>query len=259
MTCAACAARIEKALNKLDGVDATVNFATEQAAVRFDEGEVAIDELLRAVEGSGLPCRAHALRERARRRARPPPRGCDGADRPPRAHRDGPAAPVRGLGVGGVRARHPGVGVGGLAVPPGGASQPPPRRGDHGHPHLARDDRRVRLVARRPRGARRRGDLLRGRRRDHDSDPPGPLARVESAPTVRRRHPGAARARRQGRPCPARRGRDPRAGGGAGGRRPLRRPPRREGGHRRRRRRGSLRGRPFASDRGTGARGCRAR
>jgi P-type Cu+ transporter len=53
MTCAACAARIEKALNKLDGVDATVNFATEQAAVRFDEGEVAIDELLRAVEGAG--------------------------------------------------------------------------------------------------------------------------------------------------------------------------------------------------------------
>jgi P-type Cu+ transporter len=53
MTCAACAARIEKALNKLDGVDATVNFATEQAAVRFDVGEVPIDELLRAVEGAG--------------------------------------------------------------------------------------------------------------------------------------------------------------------------------------------------------------
>ena len=32
MTCASCAARIERTLNKLDGVDATVNFATETAA-----------------------------------------------------------------------------------------------------------------------------------------------------------------------------------------------------------------------------------
>ena len=34
MTCASCAARIEKKLNQLDGVEATVNFATEQATVR---------------------------------------------------------------------------------------------------------------------------------------------------------------------------------------------------------------------------------
>ena len=33
MTCASCAARIEKKLNRLDGVEATVNFATEQATV----------------------------------------------------------------------------------------------------------------------------------------------------------------------------------------------------------------------------------
>ena len=31
-------ARIERKLNKLDGVEATVNFATEQATVRFDPG-----------------------------------------------------------------------------------------------------------------------------------------------------------------------------------------------------------------------------
>ena len=36
MTCAACAARIEKKLNRLDGVTATVNYATEKASVRFD-------------------------------------------------------------------------------------------------------------------------------------------------------------------------------------------------------------------------------
>jgi P-type Cu+ transporter len=52
MTCAACAARIEKALNRLDGVEATVNFAAEQAAVRFDD-DVELDDLLRAVEGAG--------------------------------------------------------------------------------------------------------------------------------------------------------------------------------------------------------------
>ena len=36
MTCAACAARIEKKLNRLEGVEATVNFATEEASVRYN-------------------------------------------------------------------------------------------------------------------------------------------------------------------------------------------------------------------------------
>lgn len=35
MTCASCAARIEKKLNKLEGVTASVNFATEKARVTF--------------------------------------------------------------------------------------------------------------------------------------------------------------------------------------------------------------------------------
>ncbi|MGA8520860.1 MAG: heavy metal-associated domain-containing protein, partial [Pseudonocardiaceae bacterium] len=34
MTCAACAARVERRLNKLDGVTATVNYATERARVQ---------------------------------------------------------------------------------------------------------------------------------------------------------------------------------------------------------------------------------
>jgi Cu+-exporting ATPase len=37
MTCASCAARVEKKLNKLDGVTATVNYATEKARVHFAE------------------------------------------------------------------------------------------------------------------------------------------------------------------------------------------------------------------------------
>ena len=37
MTCASCAVRIEKQLNKLDGVTATVNYATERADVAYPD------------------------------------------------------------------------------------------------------------------------------------------------------------------------------------------------------------------------------
>jgi Cu+-exporting ATPase len=53
MTCASCANRIERNLNKLEGVEATVNFATERAQVSFDAGRVGTDELLGAVEAAG--------------------------------------------------------------------------------------------------------------------------------------------------------------------------------------------------------------
>jgi Cu+-exporting ATPase len=53
MTCASCANRIERKLNKLDGVTATVNYATEKASVEFDEAAVAPDQLLEAVEAAG--------------------------------------------------------------------------------------------------------------------------------------------------------------------------------------------------------------
>ena len=53
MTCAACANRIERKLNKLDGVEASVNYATEQAMVRFDPGRVTVPELVGAVEAAG--------------------------------------------------------------------------------------------------------------------------------------------------------------------------------------------------------------
>ncbi len=60
MTCAACAGRIERKLNKLDGVDASVNYATEQAAVRFDSSRVAVADLIGAVEGAGYHARLAA-------------------------------------------------------------------------------------------------------------------------------------------------------------------------------------------------------
>ena len=52
MTCASCATRIEKKLNKIDGVTATVNYSTEKAKVTFSEG-VTTDELLQTVERTG--------------------------------------------------------------------------------------------------------------------------------------------------------------------------------------------------------------
>ncbi|MCB0938219.1 MAG: cation-translocating P-type ATPase, partial [Mycobacterium sp.] len=62
MTCASCAARIEKKLNRIDGVSATVNFATEKAKVAFPD-TVTPDDLVAAVEATGytaaLPPAAH--------------------------------------------------------------------------------------------------------------------------------------------------------------------------------------------------------
>jgi Cu+-exporting ATPase len=53
MTCASCANRIERRLNKLDGVSATVNYATEKATVEFDAAAVEPEQLVAAVEAAG--------------------------------------------------------------------------------------------------------------------------------------------------------------------------------------------------------------
>ncbi len=52
MTCASCAARIEKKLNKLDGVTAAVNFATEKASVSFPAA-VSPEDLISVIEQAG--------------------------------------------------------------------------------------------------------------------------------------------------------------------------------------------------------------
>jgi Cu+-exporting ATPase len=52
MTCASCANRIERKLNKLDGVSATVNYATEKATVDFD-ATVEPEQLVAAIEAAG--------------------------------------------------------------------------------------------------------------------------------------------------------------------------------------------------------------
>jgi Cu+-exporting ATPase len=53
MTCASCSARIENRLNRLDGVHASVNFATETASVDFDPSRVSGDDLVAAVASIG--------------------------------------------------------------------------------------------------------------------------------------------------------------------------------------------------------------
>ncbi|WP_369236485.1 heavy metal translocating P-type ATPase [Streptomyces sp. R21] len=52
MTCASCAARVEKKLNRMDGVTATVNFATEKAKVSYPEG-VQVADLIATVVRTG--------------------------------------------------------------------------------------------------------------------------------------------------------------------------------------------------------------
>jgi P-type Cu+ transporter len=74
MTCASCAARVERKLNRLDGVSATVNFATEAARVSFPE-TLTVGDLIAVVERTGYTA------------ARPaPPEAGQDAD---------PAAPLR--------------------------------------------------------------------------------------------------------------------------------------------------------------------
>ncbi|MFD9540951.1 heavy metal translocating P-type ATPase [Streptomyces sp. NPDC060022] len=52
MTCASCAARIEKKLNRMDGVEATVNYATEKAKVTYGD-DISVEDLIATVEATG--------------------------------------------------------------------------------------------------------------------------------------------------------------------------------------------------------------
>jgi len=66
MTCAACATRIEKVLNRIPGVDANVNFATETATARIDSRLANKEQLVDAVERAGY--RAFVRRDPERER-----------------------------------------------------------------------------------------------------------------------------------------------------------------------------------------------
>ena len=53
MTCASCVGRVEKKLNRLDGVTATVNLATASASVDYVPGDVDVDLLVSTVQSTG--------------------------------------------------------------------------------------------------------------------------------------------------------------------------------------------------------------
>ena len=83
MTCASCASRIERKLNRLDGVAASVNLATERARVAFDPGLVTEDMLVDAVEQVGYQATL------------PPPAPGLTATATPAAADDDPTRPLR--------------------------------------------------------------------------------------------------------------------------------------------------------------------
>ena len=154
MSCASCAARVEKRLNQVDGVVATVNFATEQATVDFPAG-VTAEDLVAAVEETGYTATLPAGEDQSAA-----PEESDATTSWRRrllisavAHRsggaavDGARAAVRLLAVACPRPCHPCRGVGRVAVPPRRVGQPAPPRRDDGHPRLGRRGRRLPLVA----------------------------------------------------------------------------------------------------------------
>lgn len=53
MTCTSCSSRVERKLNKLDGAEATVNFATESASVSYDPEKLSPADLIQTVENTG--------------------------------------------------------------------------------------------------------------------------------------------------------------------------------------------------------------
>ncbi|MDX3764661.1 heavy metal translocating P-type ATPase [Streptomyces sp. AK08-01B] len=82
MTCASCAARIEKKLNRMDGVTATVNYATEKARVEFGAG-TRLDDVIATVEKTGYT--AQPLRRPAPTPPLPSPVPPPATERTPRA------------------------------------------------------------------------------------------------------------------------------------------------------------------------------
>ena len=70
MTCAACAARIEKQLNKLPGVEAAVNFASERAHVRYGPGDVDVERLIATIVKTGFTAAVSSADTRGEEKAK---------------------------------------------------------------------------------------------------------------------------------------------------------------------------------------------
>lgn len=65
MTCTSCSSRVERKLNKVDGVEATVNFATESASIDYDPSTSTPDSLIEVVRGAGYDAFAMTEEQKA--------------------------------------------------------------------------------------------------------------------------------------------------------------------------------------------------
>ena len=190
MTCASCANRIERKLNKLDGVTATVNYATETAYVEDGDG-LGVEQLIATVEAAGyhaaLPTTEPAHDEPERQ---DPAAGASSSTDHQRAavsagaaDRDDPGAAVRQLAVAVAAAGDAGRSVGGVAVSPRRMGESQARHRDDGHADQRRHAVCLAVVAVRavPRRCRRQ--------RDADGVQPGPVLgrRRRTRSTSRRR------------------------------------------------------------------------
>ncbi len=252
MTCASCAVRVEKTLNRLDGVEATVNYATDEATVSFDPHSVRLDDLVAAVEASGyhasLPADA-VPREDAARYWLVRLVVSAALTAPLALLAMTPALQFSGWEWLALALSTPVVFWGGW----------PFHRAtvlNLRHRAVTMDTlislgtlsawtwSTVVLLA----GIDDR-HLLRGRGGDHDADPARPLPRGPRPRPLGRGDPRAARARRQGGAGAARRRGGARSRRRAAPRRPLRRPAGRDDRHRRRRRGRRVRDRPVDAHR----------
>ena len=228
MTCAACAMRIEKKLNKLPDVLASVNYATATARVTAPAALPTAD-LIAAVERAGYGATAPAIEPPGAGRGHGRRSGRGQARRLPAAPADRrarvlpaadrsvadavagslPALPWLAMAAGGLR------GTGGtvvrVAISPGRAEERPARLHHDGHPGVAGHHRGLRLVGLRHVRARSRGrrrkplaaadPRLRGRhlsgdrRHGHHLPAGGPTVR---GPRPADRRPGHARPRDRG-------------------------------------------------------------
>ena len=142
MTCGSCAARIERRLNLLDGVEASVNYATERAYLARTGGRD-IGEIVSAIEAAGYAAAVPAARRIRRARWQPKPPRPVGTGRPAdplRAAGDGrdravhdPSRSVQRLAVGGCGTDSPRGHLGCVAAAPGRMAQLEARDRDHGH------------------------------------------------------------------------------------------------------------------------------
>jgi Cu+-exporting ATPase len=115
MTCASCAARIERGLNGLDGVEATVNYVTEKASVDFDPAVATSGDLVSAIQRLGYRVAADAPAAGSGGPAVIPAAG-GAADLSGAAELDGPPAeaPPPGAGAPPPSSRVEGLSIGGL-------------------------------------------------------------------------------------------------------------------------------------------------